>query len=111
MRCSTYTNRLHKTTRTDYTHIHTQTDYTHTSGRKDSLNRFSSDLSHDDALSSQVLITQAEEVIDDKRCTGETHTSSKKDNLRSQQHHNCPPNMGMEKNLKPNTLPFPQETR
>lgn len=34
---------------------------------RDSLNGLSSDLSHDGALPSKVLITQAEEVVDHKR--------------------------------------------
>lgn len=40
------------------------------------LNGFPSDLGHDSALSSQVLITKAQEVVDDKGC-GVSHTHNK----------------------------------
>lgn len=35
---------------------------------QDLLDGFSSDLSHDGALSSQILVTQAQEVVDHKCC-------------------------------------------
>lgn len=40
------------------------------------LDGFPSDLGHDGALSSQVLITKAQEVVDDKGC-GVSHTQTK----------------------------------
>lgn len=39
----------------------------------DSLDRFPSDLSHDGALSSQILVTQTQEVVDDEGCA-QSHT-------------------------------------
>lgn len=36
--------------------------------KQDLLNRFPSDLSHDGALSSQILITQTQEVVNDEGC-------------------------------------------
>lgn len=35
---------------------------------KNILDRFPSDLSHDGTLSSKILVTQTQEVVDDKRC-------------------------------------------
>lgn len=36
--------------------------------KHDSLDGFPSDFSHDGTLSSQILVTQTQEVVDDKRC-------------------------------------------
>lgn len=44
---------------------------------RDLLDGFPPDLGHDGALSPEVLVAQAEEVVDDKRC-GETREKKKK---------------------------------
>ena len=53
-------------------HVHTKRLDVGRAG-ENSLDRLAADLRHDGALAAEVLVAQAQEVIDHKRCNTATH--------------------------------------